>query len=365
MSWGDGRFDQLGGGRGNTLLGFDPVPAAVEGLSGVTAVSAGVAFNLALLNDGTVVSWGINAQGQLGVTNSVGTTELLPVPVQGLTGVKAIPAGGTHSLALRTDGTVVSWGGNDQGQLGRVTSTLFDAVPAPVDGLSGATAISAGGLHSLALLNDRTVVSWGDNQYGQLGDGTRADHLAPTVINGLQGVAAISAGGVHSLAISAVAAPIAVAGPPYTVNEGSTIQLNGTGSTGNTLSYAWIPGTNLNDATLAQPTYTALDDSINSFTLQVTDTRGASAIDNTTVTVLNVAPSVTIGTPANLSSFVAGATAHLSASFTDPGTLDTHTCSVDWGDGATATPAVTSHSCGNNHAIRHRRCIHDHGGRGG
>ena len=96
---------------------------------------------------------------------------LTPVPVSGLTGVVAIAAGGYHSLALKSDGTVWAWGCNDCGQLGD-GSTTNRLTPVPVSGLTGVVAIAGGDYHSLALKSDGTVWAWGYNGYGQLGDGT-------------------------------------------------------------------------------------------------------------------------------------------------------------------------------------------------
>ena len=121
--------------------GFDAGQCSVpSGLSGVTAISAGYDHSLALKDDGTVRSWGCGSgAGQCGVPS-------------GLSGVTAIAAALTHNLALKSDGTVVAWGcggGNDYGQC---------SVPS---GLSGVTAIAAAGGHSLALKGDGTVVAWG------------------------------------------------------------------------------------------------------------------------------------------------------------------------------------------------------------
>src|SRR5206468_2309569 len=93
----------------------------------------------------------------------------LPVPVSGLSNVVAISAGNDHSLALLGDGTVMAWGLNNDGQLGDGTTTNR-RVPVAVSELSGVVAISGGGFHSMALLGDGTVKAWGDNGSGQVGD---------------------------------------------------------------------------------------------------------------------------------------------------------------------------------------------------
>lgn len=129
------------------------------------------------------------------------------------------------------------------------------------------------------------------------------------------------------------AAPTADAGGPYVVDEGSSVQLDGTGSDdpeGLPLTYAWSPADLVDDADLAMPTYAALDDTVDDLTLTVYDTIEAlDDSDSTTVTVQNVAPTVTaVGDTID-----EAGTATVSAEFTDPGTADTHGATVDWGDG--------------------------------
>lgn len=138
---------------------------APAGLGTVVALAAGGSHSLALRSDGTISAWGANYAGQS------------TVPAV-LSGVVAVAAGGGHSLALKGDGTVVAWGADSAGQ---------STVPA---GLSGVVAIAAGGAHSLALRVDGKVTAWG--QYGQ-----------STVPRGISGVVAIAAGANHSLALKA------------------------------------------------------------------------------------------------------------------------------------------------------------------
>ena len=215
QAWGRNQSGQLGDG---TMLD-SLFPVDVVSIPGVTDLSAGNSFSLALLCDGTVWSWGSNASGQLGD----GTTQDRATPVQVLDptspsgfleDVAAIAAGTSHSLTLLADGTVLAWGDNQSGQLGdgtTIDSALPTSVVDPLDPsglLQGVTAIAGGELHSVVLLSDNTVWTWGGNVSGQLGDGTMMDSLIPVQVSDpgdptgfLENVTAVSAGGRHTVAI--------------------------------------------------------------------------------------------------------------------------------------------------------------------
>ncbi|MCW3033705.1 MAG: hypothetical protein JWM60_2050, partial [Solirubrobacterales bacterium] len=203
--WGDDESGQLGD---NKKVDSE-IPVAVEGLSGVTAIAAGEEHTLALLSNGTVVAWGNNERGQLGTNNTKSSDT--PVAVKGLSGVTAIAADRNFSMALLTNGTVVTWGDDEFGQLGNAgvleaetteEEGHFSPSPVPVEELSGVTAIAAGQTHALALLSDKTVVGWGDDHEGQLGNGvTEPMSVHPVAASGLANVAAITAGEQDSAAI--------------------------------------------------------------------------------------------------------------------------------------------------------------------
>ena len=197
FAWGDNSAGELGNG---TLTG-NAAPAAVSGLAGVRAISAAGRHELALRANGTVLAWGDDTFGQLGngIVSSNGDSEV-PVAVPRLSTVTAVAAGEEHSLALLADGTVMAWGDNHEGQLGNGTART-SAVPVAVPGLTGVTAIAAGSLFSLALLSNGTVMAWGDNREGQLGNGTLSNSTVPVPVQGLSGVTAIAAGALHSLAV--------------------------------------------------------------------------------------------------------------------------------------------------------------------
>jgi alpha-tubulin suppressor-like RCC1 family protein len=113
---------------------------------------------------------------------------------------KRLVGGGFHSLLLREDGTVWAWGNNSYGQLGDGTTTVR-TLPVRVVGLDNVKHIAAGRTHSLALKNDGTVWAWGFNGYGQLGDGTLTNRNTPVQVLGLSGVVTINSGEWHSLAV--------------------------------------------------------------------------------------------------------------------------------------------------------------------
>src|ERR1700722_19407748 len=195
MTWGDNTAGELG----NDSLAQSDVPVAVHGLTGVVSAAVGGRQDLALLSNGTVLAWGDDTFGELGhgVASSNGDSEH-PVAVPGLTGVTEVAAGEADSLALLSNGTVVAWGDNRSGQLGDGT-TRSSSVPVAVKGLTGVTAIAAGGEFNLALLANGTVMSWGTNGNDQLGDGRGGLHQPPSdvpvPVKDLTGVSAITAGG--------------------------------------------------------------------------------------------------------------------------------------------------------------------------
>ncbi len=192
LAWGENVRGELGDGATER----SDVPVAVSGLSGVTAVSAGADFSLALLGDGTVTAWGENGFGQLG-NATTGVDSDLPVAVNGLGEVTQVAAGGNHALALLRDGTVMAWGYNAFGQLGDGKTGYEGSshVPVPVSGLGEVTAVAAGYNDSFALLRNGAVEAWGYNASGELGTGSTAEaNPTPAPVSGLSEVTAIAAG---------------------------------------------------------------------------------------------------------------------------------------------------------------------------
>ncbi|TIH40727.1 hypothetical protein D4765_01740 [Subtercola vilae] len=181
LASGYGYWGELGDG------GMTPSvsPVSVVGLSagsGVVSVKAGGSFSLALKSDGSVWAWGQADQGQQG--DGSGVIHVVPTQVPTLgagSGVIAISAGANHALALKSDGSVWGWGDNDYGDVGIGTGSGNVLVPVqlPFGAGSGVVQIVAAQEYSLALKSDGSVWAWGDNENGQLGDGSISNRFAP------------------------------------------------------------------------------------------------------------------------------------------------------------------------------------------
>jgi alpha-tubulin suppressor-like RCC1 family protein len=190
-----------GDGFGDTGNPASATPAAVAGLSGALAVAAGGNSSCAITAGNGVMCWGDGQSCELGNGTCLGSQT--PVQVTGLTsGVLSIAVSLTHSCALLSDGGASCWGGDDIGQLGNGATTSGTASPTAVSALSGATALAAGQSHACAAEGDGGVVCWGDNNYGDLGNGTGTLSSSPVAVTGLSGVNALSAGVGFSCALT-------------------------------------------------------------------------------------------------------------------------------------------------------------------
>lgn len=167
---------------------------SVSGQLSAGMVSAGLGFSLAVLPDGTVWSWGSAASGKLG-TGVTSGSQAVPAPVEALTGVVAVAAADDHALALTSAGAVWAWGANASGQIGLGTVSSYEATPRLVAGVSGVVAVAAGGAFSAARKGDGTLWVWGENADGQLGLGDFVDRSSPT--QALAGVAQAALGRTH------------------------------------------------------------------------------------------------------------------------------------------------------------------------
>ena len=164
-----------------------------------SSVSAGGHHTCALLSNGTVQCWGVNLSGQLG--NGTTTFSSTPVAVSGITTATAVSAGNDHTCAVLSNGTVQCWGDNLSGQLGNGGAPAFSSTPVAVSGITTATAVAAGDSHhTCARLENGTVQCWGDNFSGQLGNGTRTFSSTPVAVSGITTATAVSAGVFHTCA---------------------------------------------------------------------------------------------------------------------------------------------------------------------
>jgi RHS repeat-associated protein len=182
-TWGYGKSGQLGLGQ----LASTPTPTKVAGLPVIVQIAANGDDTYAVGKDGSLWAWGAGSYGQLGNT-AAGNRQATPVKVN-LTNVKSVAAGGTHALALTTDGKAWAWGNDNSGQLGdNGACGKTCTTPVQISGLSGATGLAGGYVHSLAALSDGTMRAWGRNAEGELGDGTTTVRGTPVTVKGLTGI---------------------------------------------------------------------------------------------------------------------------------------------------------------------------------
>ena len=199
QSWGNNTYGQLGR---NTSKHANDIPYTIENLTNVSSIDAGLgSFCCAVTTDGHVLSWGHNFFGELGIGKTYNEKPQSDKPeyvVGGETGteylenVVAVSVGQTHAYALLTDGSVVSWGNNANSQL---ANSSLEAISYPVyvkkstnQRLDHITMIAAGGNHGYALSDEGHVYAWGENQSGQLGCGNTETQSWPTLVIDKDGI---------------------------------------------------------------------------------------------------------------------------------------------------------------------------------
>lgn len=155
-------------------------------------ISTGFSHSLAIKKDASLWTWGWNIAGQLGD----GSNTDINTPAKIMDNVATVSANSFHSLAIKKDETLWVWGRTDYGLIGYVANTENNT---PTKIMDNVTAISTGGFHSLAIKSDATLWVWGINSAGQLGDGTYINKDTPTKI--MENILAVSAGNEFSLAI--------------------------------------------------------------------------------------------------------------------------------------------------------------------
>jgi alpha-tubulin suppressor-like RCC1 family protein len=193
---------------------------AVPGVTNVVAAAAAPGKSFGVLADGRVLAWGDSGSGELGITSraefetkaqprmKVNTPTQVSVPFDAVD----VSSKSDHVLALARDGSVWAWGRGNSGQLGigplptvsfkTQSARVMPYVPYPVriPDLTDVAAIGAGDAHSIALMKDGTVRTWGSNRYGQIGDGTSTNRDRPVAVPGVRNAVAVAAGGYRSVA---------------------------------------------------------------------------------------------------------------------------------------------------------------------
>jgi len=198
LCWGDNYKGQLG----NPCVGSSAVPREMQGTpAGGVALALGSAHGCLRTVDRDVYCWGANSSGQLG--NGENVPGWLPESVASLSGeIIQVAVGASFSCVLTVAGEVWCWGNNYYGQLGNGTDQDSNEPVSPVALPSAATTIAAGHVHACASLASGGVMCWGHNEDGQLGNGTLLDSFVPVAVDGLNEVVqSVAAGGYHSCAL--------------------------------------------------------------------------------------------------------------------------------------------------------------------
>ncbi len=190
--------------NGNGTATFNPATAGSGGtitytgsISNWASVSAGYSHTLAIKTDGTLWAWGNNDYGQLGDGTNI--SRINPVQIGTATNWASVSAQRYHTLARKTDGTLWAWGRNTYGQLG-IGSTINKNSPIQIGTSSNWVSITAGGNHSFGIKANGTLWAWGFNGYGQLGIGNATNQNSPVQIGTDTNWANIAAGVNHSFA---------------------------------------------------------------------------------------------------------------------------------------------------------------------
>ena len=220
--WGENSTGQLGNGSATESR----VPVAVSGNLSFSAVAAGATYACGLTSAGAAYCWGSNVVGQLGTSST--TSSSTPVPVSGGLTFTALAAGYGHACGLTSAWATYCWGDNSSGQLSNGSTTSYSTTPVAVLGGLSFSAIAAGGGHTCGRTSTGELYCWGNNWYGQLGDGTA--WTAPAPVAGASSFSALGAGDVHTCGLVSAGA--------FCWGDNSFGQL-GTGST--TSSFTPVP----------------------------------------------------------------------------------------------------------------------------
>jgi len=199
-TWGDNSQGQLGD---NTIANKSSPVQTVAGGTNWKLVASGNYHTAAIKTDGTLWTWGLNTDGQLG-DNTIANKSSPVQTVSGGTNWKLVAAGSYHTACIKTDGTLWLWGRNTYGQLGDGSSIVHRS--SPIQTVAGGTSwklVAGGRYHTAAIKTDGTLWTWGHNSQGQLGDGSSLVHRSSPIqtVSGGTNWKLVAAGGYHTAAI--------------------------------------------------------------------------------------------------------------------------------------------------------------------
>ena len=199
-TWGDNSQGRLGDNSSTTVSKSSPV-SVVGGFTNWCQVSAGRCHTAAVRTNGTIWTWGDNSQGRLGDNTTVAKCSPVSV-VGGFTDWCQISAGFTQTAAIRTTGTLWTWGCNNQGQLGDNTIVSKSSPVSVVGGFTDWCQVSTAREFTVALRTNGTIWTWGYNSFGRLGDNTTVAKSSPvSVVGGFTDWSQISAVQFHTVAL--------------------------------------------------------------------------------------------------------------------------------------------------------------------
>lgn len=179
-AWGNGHQGILGHGNWTSYSS----PKQVGSLNDWKIVQAGRNLAIAIKNDNSIWSWGVNNMGQLGLGDKIDRSS--PVQIGLLTDWRQISACDIHCAAIKFDGTLWAWGYNGYGEIGLGTiSPISIIIPTQIGTLTNWKEVAVGGFNTLAIKTDGTLWSWGRNNYGQLGQGNITDLSSPKQVGAL------------------------------------------------------------------------------------------------------------------------------------------------------------------------------------
>jgi len=186
---------------GDSSLSDSNVPVPVAGGLTFASIGAGNLHNCALTAAGAAYCWGSNGGGQLG--DSTTARKNYPVAVVGGLTFAKLSVGGSHACGLITGGAAYCWGYNRYGQLGATTPSGYSLGPVPVSGGLSFSMISAGQSHTCGVTTTGAAYCWGENDVGELGDGSFGESTTtPVPVSGSLTFASVTTGGSHTCGLT-------------------------------------------------------------------------------------------------------------------------------------------------------------------